>query len=144
MSHVRTQVRTAIKALLAPIPGITVFQNLARAPNENELPVMTIRTESEDSDQDSSDEDIKRDLTIVVKIMAESSDDNVDDVLDDFAVEVENKLINQDLGGLLFDEPRLTNTKLELIEEGAMKIAFLHMTYTATYITTADNPETVG
>ena len=143
MTHIRTQVRKAITALLDPIEGITVYQNMARRPDANELPVISVRTPGESSSQFSADEQVKRELNIIVTIMAQSDADDVDDVLDVFAVEVEKKLFNTDLGGLLFDEAQITGTDLETFEEGAHKIAFLQVRYTATYHTAPGNPEAV-
>lgn len=143
MTHLRTQVRKAVSALLEPIAGIVVFQNLARKPDADELPVMSIRTPSESAEQHSADENVRRRLNIIISIMANSRDDAAQDMLDGFSVEVEKKMFNTDLGGLLFDEIQLTNTDLEVFDEGADKIAFLHMGFTAIYITAAGNPEIV-
>lgn len=143
MSHVRTQVRKAIAALLDSIGGVEVYQNLARKPSADELPVISVRTPLELSSRYSADEQTKRVLNIVVSIMANSREDEAPDLLDDLAVEIENLLDNTNLAGLLFDEPQLTGTDLEVFEEGADKIAFLHLRFSAEYHTAAGNPEAV-
>lgn len=147
MTHIRTQIRKAIVSTIDNIDEldhVDVYDNLARKPTTDELPVISVRTGRETSSRESKDDDLDRFLKINISIMASSTGDDVQDILDDIAVYVEKELENNNLAGLLWDEPQLVQSLPEIFEEGDTNIAFLHLEFDVQYKTPEGDPESVA
>lgn len=94
MAHLRTQIRQAVKAALLGLPttGANVFTSRPGPLPDSKLPALVIETNAEDaSGFDLQDETDDRDLTLLVIGRAKHTDE-LDDVLDQIALEVEQAM----------------------------------------------------
>jgi len=144
MSHIRTQIRTAVVAKFKGITGVrNVYDNLRRRPDQDEVPLINVTTPAEASAWQDDSRDMERTLTIRVIIIGAGRTVETQDEMDRVAVEIEKRLYDTDLAGLLQDDAVLTATEFVPISEGAEDFAFLSLTFEARYFTLAGNPESV-
>jgi hypothetical protein len=134
MSHVRTQIRNAVVALL---PG-TVHAARVYPVDEATLPVTLVYTNGE-TDEQSEFRTLGRTLEVMVECVVQASD--LDTALDARFIAVEQALADTDLGGLCVSFS-LTGIEITLSAEGAAPIGRGRMTYAALYRTSYSDPTT--
>jgi hypothetical protein len=134
MSHVRTQIRDAVVALL---PG-TVLPS--RVYPTDSLPCTLVYTNAE-SDEQGAFGAIDRRLEVVVECIAQATEDDIDTDLDAMFAAVEVALSATSLGGLI-REIALAGIDVTLSAEGAAPIGRGRMTFAALYRTSYGDPTT--
>ncbi|BAD78984.1 unknown protein [Synechococcus elongatus PCC 6301] len=143
MPNRRREIRSAIAAALMEKTAAEdrVFQSRTNTLTEDELPAIMVLSRSEKipsperghppSGWNSS---IRRTATIAVECVAQVLQD-IDDVLDDLAGEVEAELEHLTIAGMESAELRLTETELDVSYEGSLPIGAVRLTYEVAYFT---------
>lgn len=140
MAHYRQTIRDAVAAVLSgqTEAGTNVFTSRARPVLEilqkREM-VLSVYTADEESERNGDSYLLQRQLTVSIEGMAGGGDD-LDDVLDDLAGEVE-ALIDADpmLGNLLSEELVLVGTTSEITARGNQQVGAFKMDYSCAYLT---------
>ena len=145
--HARQQVRDAVKAALANIPGVAGVHGVRVDPfARSDLPAVQVAITSEAINaMDSSSVETDRDMTVDVSIWV-TGDDGVDDTLDDIAAQVETRILtatggiwNDDSGVYFVFPSSMTLTVGELSESTAMVLTTRFRVRVQ-----ASTPETIG
>ena len=144
MSHIRQQIRYALKDLLTglPITGNNVFVNRVDPIEKGTVPALTIRTGADVKEQNltlAKPALVQRQVDVFVTAYATGAD--VDDQLDDICVQVEEAIATDwTLSGLV--------KKIEFMEsddvfERSEKLKGVNeMGFSCTYVIYEDDPET--
>lgn len=149
--HARTQIRNALATLLTGLAttGANVFTSrVTDYDREHELPALNIMINEEDHDRGEEAAEMGsvewRQIEIVIEgRIAAAGTDNIDDDLDQLALEVELAIAGDaDLGGLLFDF-EYAGTSLELDDEAETVTGLITISYAASYRIDASDPETI-
>lgn len=138
--HYRKQIRNAMQQALIgqTAAGSNVFTSRSRPILEilqkREL-VLSVYTADERSQRDGTGYLLERDLMVSIEGMAGGGDD-LDDVLDDLADEVE-AVVNADptLGNLLADDLVLESTSVEISARGNMQVGAFRLDFATKYQT---------
>ena len=102
MPHVRTQIRTAVKAILdAALPSHSVFKGRRYSINASELPIVDMRFLNENSDFGTMGNVKNREASLYIRVSRSASEADIDDLLDVDAVLIEEALDGGDLAGLV-------------------------------------------
>jgi len=141
--HVRKQIRNAAKGALQGLAttGDRVFVSRVYPLDSAKLPGLLIFTPSEDSGREDSPTDLMRDMTLQVHGVVKISE-NLEDELDDIALEVEVALDTLALAGLAKIYHGIQGTASTLAGEdvdkphGAIAMEFLY-----TYRTVTGSPD---
>ncbi len=147
MSHVRTQIRDAVTDLLLGLPttGNNVFKSRIRKLSAAELPALTIETNDETIDMETTTDDYVnfRTLDLVIRANAKVNAD-LDNVLDACIQEVEETLfadiVNNTLASLVKDI-ELKAIKVQMNNEGDQPIGEAAMLWTVNYFTRGNAPD---
>ncbi len=142
MSHKRTQIRQAFKALLQSAPSLAATVHLTRMTpvQQDSLPAYLIYAMEEDSRLDGTPHAQLRELTVNVEALF-SGADNLDDVGDQHAMLIEPVVAaNRTLGGLAYDTV-LTATKLGTWLDGEKRNGSITLTYKVFYRTAVAKPD---
>lgn len=146
--HVRTQIRDALKTLLTGLAttGANVSKNRVYPYTEGRLPALSIRSGDEvhwEEGDAIGDSEEWRLLTLHVEVRALAGAD-VDDELDQIAVEIENALSGDSkLGGLLKRSIEYEGADEPSLEDGGkLPIGLMGLHYTAYYVVDFGDPET--
>ncbi len=137
--HVRKQIRNAAKGALQGLgtTGSRVFISRVYPLDKAKLPGLLIFTPAEDSDREASPTDLMRDMTLQVHGVVAISG-NLEDELDDIALEVEQALDDLGLAGLAKIYHGIQGTVSTLAGEdvdkphGAIAMEFLYTYRTVT------------
>lgn len=139
--HYRQTIRDAVRARLtaaATLAGPNVFTSRARPILEilqKREAVLSIYTEDETSASSPDGHNLVRTLTISIEGAVGGGDD-LDDVLDDFAEQVEAAIDSDPtLGTLLSEEMELQATTSQISARGNQQVGAFRMDYGCTYIT---------
>ena len=144
MAHARTQIR---QALVTRLSGLTTTDNRVEANRIYEvqdasLPALNIIVDAEDVERDTMGGILRRSATIVVEGYARASD-NIDDVLDQIATEVEIAIAGDPLLGALLSDPMdVVGIDIDLDAEAKSPAGRISMQYAAAYRTARTDPET--
>ena len=148
MAHQRTLIR---RAAVAALVGNTAAEERVYPTRKvpyrgKELPVIAVYTDDEESqDADRAPRELDRNVDLSVEAWVATSGDpepNVDDAMDDIALEIEAALhADLHLGNLL-DDPglELTGTSTDLVTVGDLEIGLVVLTFNARYNTLAPQP----
>jgi len=144
MAHVRKQIRDNVVTALTGLTttGANVYRTRVYPLASGKLPGLAIYTSSETS----SFETVTRPRTRmrVLDLMVEgyaSGTTNLDNTLDQIALEVEEALETDPTRGGLAKDTQLTLTETELIGEGEKVAAVVKMTFEIQYMTLEDDAE---
>ncbi|NDV20827.1 hypothetical protein GO013_15560 [Pseudodesulfovibrio sp. JC047] len=140
MAHVRTQVRDALKDRLSGLPTTSgnVFKSRGYPITSEKFPALLIYNGPEASEPVDFDDAKDREFDVIVEAGAFAPEDQVDDMLDQIAVEVENAIeADQTLGGLA-KSTTLTGSEPDVSIDGEMPFGVLALTFTVNYMTEAD------
>jgi hypothetical protein len=147
MIHVRTQIRTAAAATLTGLAttGEKVFKSRMRPSEDDELPCLLVYCDDEPNiarQTAGKTPRLSRELLLVVKGLAKNGA-GLDDELDAICLEVEKAIsTNLTLGGLVRDGVWLTSINTTINEEMETTCGEIIMTFSATYSTNSNTPET--
>ena len=101
-----------------------------------ELPVIAVYTLNDDSELGDEPRELDRKLEILIECMVESKE-NVDDLMDDLAEQVEAAMNIDYTFGCLCHRSNLISTDLDSIEDSDREIGIIEMTYLVEYRTDA-------
>ncbi len=139
--HYRQRIRDAVQArLLAAetLAGPNVFTSRARSILEilqKREAVLSIYTADENSQRSEDGHLLERTLVVTIEGAAGGGDD-LDDVLDGFALQVEAAVdADPRLGNLLSDDMELTATSSEISARGNMQVGAFRMDFACRYLT---------
>lgn len=143
MSHQRTLIRrAAVAALLDKTAAQERVYPTRKVPyRQKELPVIAVYTDDEESDTgDVGPLELERNIDLKVEAWVATDGDpepNVDDAMDDIALEIEAALHGDlYLGGEVGGEGlKLTGSTTDLVTVGDLEIGLVVLTYQATYYT---------
>jgi hypothetical protein len=144
MPHPRQVIREAVRAALlnATAAGATVYETRVVPHRVSEVPALAVYTLEESVSSDSvsvSPRELRRELSLVIEgWVAAGGATNVDDDMDELALEVETAMYADPFFGGVASESLLDTTSLEVIEEGDRLMGWIVMTYAFTYFT--DDP----
>ena len=149
MSHVRTQIRQAVAALLTGLPStlarVFVSRPDARPLQAYEIPCLLISRGDVSENTDPIDMawpgGLMRDFVLVVSCVA-AANESLDDALDTMAAEVEAQMgAVTTLGGLIKHiSPPTTDSVIDALAE--VPAARIDLSYTISYMTFSNAPET--
>lgn len=141
--HYRRVIREALQAQLvaaATMAGANVFTGRARPILEilrKKQGVVSIYTGDESAARSPDGHQYERSLTVSVELAIGGGDD-LDDVLDAFALQIETAInANPTLGNVLSSDLALTSTVSEISAAGQQLIGAVRLDYDATYFTDA-------
>lgn len=143
MSHVRTQLRTALAAALAALPSApTVHVNRTRAIDHTQTPCVRLSTPQESIEPYGlSSPMAMRDITALVEVFVAGA--APDALADQTGLEIEQAVAAAGtMGDLLIAPLQLRETTTEVDDGGSPPLAMLRMVYVAQIITLASAPET--
>lgn len=150
--HERQAIREAVVAALknaagvAAIVGARVYPNRTELLRRPELPAIVVFTLAERVDESSAQtapRELERILTLAIEcaveepLEAEPGGKSVDDQLDDLAREVEKAMDADDTFGATAADSILTQTDVDLLEEGERRLGVMRLSYDLTYYTKA-------
>lgn len=143
MSHGRKDIRDAVKSILIAaeiVPEGNVFANRAIRIQDSESPIINIMTSDETSSvAEQCPGKLKRRLTVLIQLAAvpgtteENDPIPVDDVMDDFADQIELALDDDFQWNGTVTESHLVQTTVSQSAEGSKMIGFLTLSYEALY-----------
>lgn len=136
MSHVRSQIRSAVEALLASVPADVLVERVY-AVNHERLPALSVYVRNEGIATGGIGA-LDRRAEVIVDCLDKGAE--VDAKLDALLVAVETRLNTQTLGGLTSP---LVPSKIEydVSAEGSVPIGRARLTYEVTYRTSPTDPE---
>lgn len=150
MPHARKQIRLGVAALLAGLPttGRNVYPSRVYSLDDTELPSVSVFT------IDVGHDEIVSKITLgtparfhrVCPLIIEGHaqvDQNVDDVLDQIALEVEVAMSAQLVIGTRTLFGQLQTTSKELIGDSESQIGIVRLLYTIPYVTAENTPDTL-
>ena len=139
-THLRTQIRNAAVAALTGLAttGARVFANRLRVLTAAELPclLVTIDRESVEYMTLTPAPHTERQMVLMVRGVAQAAA-NLDDRLDQVALEVENALCNSLLGGLVREQPRIVSLAYQDDDVTATPVGVITMDFAVTYYVNA-------
>lgn len=132
MSHVRTQIRQQIAALVTGLAttGSRVFQSRMRPQDEASLPCLLVTTNDESIDP-AVGEALVRTLSLTVRGVAKGG--VIDETLDQIALEVETALADQ-------YRASLERIEIDFEDDLDKPVGSVSLTYRYQYFTAAGNP----
>lgn len=139
MAHIRSQIRDTVATALTSA-GLTTKKSRAYAVGTFPMALVYAETENSDAPATSGGSMIRR-LVVTVEYVAVGRSDTLDDTLDDAAVVIETALADTNLGGLV-KNIHLQNTNITFDPSGDEIVGLIRMSFSATYGTTAIDPET--
>ena len=150
MAHQRTLIRQAVVAALIAADtsaGARVFASrVVPFKARGEFPVLAVYTLEEETDIDESlstaPRELDRRMPLVIEgwVVPSAPADNVDELIDDLALEVETAMHADPYFGDTCAESILDRTETEVVEEGNRLVGILVMTYAVRYHTKAPEP----
>lgn len=142
MAHVRKQIRVAAAAAVTGLPttGSRVFPNRIYNLEAVNLPALAVYTLEEGSERVAMGGRLQRTLQLRIDAYAKANED-LDDLIDQIAAEIEPVLAGNTLGGLI-KRITLTNTRIGLFGEGQTLMGRGEFTFEVLYWTLESNPET--
>ena len=138
MTHPRKLIRDAVTAALIgnTSAGVRVYPTRKTEHLENELPVISVYTLSEDSELVIRPRELERDLRVMIECMV-TANENADDDMDALALEVEAAMNADYTFGLTCFESELKSTDMDSVEDSGREVGILEMTYQFSYRTDA-------
>ncbi len=135
MAHQRKLIRDALVCRLISAGTMAerrVFGSRAAALFPKELPAILVYSKSEQVEISvESPREYKRNLVVSVELVAQAdSEDMLDDVLDDFASQVETAIFSEETFGGVVSDTILSDTEMEILSDGekpigAVKVSLL-------------------
>lgn len=144
MAHVRKQIRDNVVTTLTGLTttGTNVYRTRIYPLASGKLPGLAIYTNSETSVYETLNRPRTRSRTL--ELMVEgyvSGTVNLDNTLDQIAVEVEEAMETDPTRNGLAKDTQLTSTEIELVGEGESVAGMIKMTFEIMYFTVEDDAE---
>lgn len=139
MAHQRKLIRQAIMASLKAAntkAGSRIFGNRSRQILEDEIPCILVYTSNEPVELfNEAPAEYKRKMNVSIELIAKAnSEDDLDDVLDDFCEQVEAAIFSDDnFYGPIASLVELGETVIEVLSEGKNPVGGAKITTTFTY-----------
>ena len=138
MPHPRTIIRHAVATLLRganTAAGARVFTTRVDPYRRPELPALAVYTLDESSEviEGSSPRELKRTLQLAVEAEVAMAK-NVDDVLDDLALQIELALHQDPTWGGVAEDSNLDSTEIQVLGEQDKQVGVVRMVYQVTYL----------
>lgn len=151
MAHARKQIRDAVVALVTDLEttGRNVFPSRVYSLADEELPSLSVFTGDAGNDEVVTKVTLgnttkkplfHRACPLIIEGHAKVSDD-IDDVLDQIALEIEVAMSNPITIGERTVPAQLRSTAKELSGEGEDQIGVVRLLYVATYVTAENTPD---
>lgn len=144
MSHVRTQIRDAIKTRLTGLTTTAdrVFKSRKYPLNNAELPGLCIYAEEEENETDTNEIGTQfRELLVVIEGVDKDKTD-IDDALDVIAAEVETAMFSDPFFNNLVQGCQLESTVIETNDDTEQPTGSIAMSFRVNYYTREGAPET--
>lgn len=143
MTHMRTQIRNAVRDALVGLPATAdrVYVGRTRPLAANHLPTLLIyaREEATRREANGMPPDLHHELTLDIEARVAMAD-VPDDALDEIAAQVAPVMwANRTLGGLVADV-RCTGTQYAIEANGSQQLGGIRITYSVTYDTQEGAP----
>jgi hypothetical protein len=137
MPHSRTIIRHAVATLLrnaSTAVGERVYTTRVDPYRRPELPALAVYTLDEASEvvEGSAPRELKRTLQLAVEAEVAMSR-NVDDVLDDLALQIELALHQDETWGGVAEDSHLDSTEIQVLGEQDKQVGVVRMVYQVTY-----------
>jgi hypothetical protein len=147
MPHARKQIRDAVVAMLADLQttGRNVYPSRIYSLDESELPSLSVFTVDEGSDEVvtkvtlSRPAKIHRNCPLVIEGHA-MVDENIDDLLDQIALEVEVAMSAALVVGTRELSAQLQSTGKTLLGDNEDQVGIVRLVYTIPYVTAENTP----
>lgn len=145
MSHVRAQLRAAVRAQLNGLPTTAdrVLLGRFRALAADHLPTLLVYTDDEETRRTSMGSPARqeRPVTLLVEIRAKGVDSaDLQDLLDQVAAEVEPRILDNPTFGGLATDTELFKTRTRLEDRGERIDGGLRLEFRVTYETAEGRP----
>lgn len=143
MAHVRTQLRTAVKAALVAdgVVSTRVFASRSHSRDAEQLPYIEVSTPSEQNEGSTMDGTVERDVSLTVSIFEADSGD-VETALDAIAVSVEEALYGNAAISAISTDISPVSMEFELGVTGDRNVGRLQVEFLAKLATEEGMPET--
>lgn len=144
MTHVRTTVRNAIKAVLVTaLPGFDVFASRKTARNVLARPMIDMRFLNVNIDHDTMGDSRRHVASLYIRVQRAAPEDQIDNLLDVDEVAINTALLAHDWTGLLEEDPELKQTNWSDSNEGGQIIGAIVIRYDIEYRVSQSDLETV-
>lgn len=147
MSHVRTQIRTAVKNRLLGLYTTGQNVHMMRVYSVEDIPALLIYVNSEISELDNKKGrpvDLRRTMDLTIEGLAGTAEQTLNDTLDRISSEVETAMMSDLTFGGLAQRSRLTGTEFGFTPEGEKQHGMVRLTYRVEYRTPENDPETAN
>jgi hypothetical protein len=142
VAHPRQLIRDAVTALLTgeTVAETRVFKTRMVPYRRAQLPALAVYSLNEPVERgNAAPKELERRLELAIE-GALIGTDNVDDALDDLALEIETAMHADDTLTDTAEDSILSSTELEVVEDGDRTVGLVRLVYSVTYFTHA--PET--
>lgn len=150
MPHARKQIRDAVAALLADLQttGRNVYPSRIYSLDESELPSLSVFTVDEGSDEVVTKVTLHKPAKLhrVCPLVIEGHamvDENIDDVLDQIAQEVEVAMSAALVVGTRELPAQLQSTGKTLLGDNEDQVGIVRLVYTIPYVTAENRPDVI-
>lgn len=144
MTHVRTDIRDAIKTVLSTaLPGFDVFASRKTARNVLARPMIDMRFLNVNIDSDTMGDSRRHIASLYIRVQRAAAEDQIDDLLDADEVVINTALLAHDWTGLLEEDPELKQTNWSDSNEGGQIIGAIVIRYDIEYRVSQSDLETV-
>ncbi len=143
MSHVRNQIRAAVKSAVTNLntTGSHVYTSRTHKLTDNDLPALRIYTDNEEIERlCKTPVYIRHRLPVVIECCVKESGD-VDDKVDTITSEVETAIVNDATLAALIKDKQIISTDIEYSNELELPLAIARVTFTIEYHTIDGAPE---
>lgn len=144
MAHVRKQIRDNVVTTLTGLTttGANVYRTRIYPLASGKLPGIAVYTSSETSLYETLNRPRTRSRTLELMVEGYASGTvNLDNTLDQIAVEVEEAMETDPTRNGLAKDTQLTSTEIELVGEGESVAGVIKMTFEILYFTLEDDAE---
>lgn len=144
MGNNRKEIREKIVSILKAKTdaGDRIFETRVRPFWGEELPGIAVYTESESAEVFEEPRIYIRKLTVNVEVFAEAND-ALDDTLDLIASQVEDLIDTDPTLGNEVNDTRLTNTEINLVDDGKNIVGSAKISFSVTYFTATPSGQAV-
>jgi hypothetical protein len=131
---IRNAVINALKAG-GTVAGTRVFGNRSRPVFAKEIPCIIVYTKNEPVEESGSGpREYKRSLALAIELLSQAADeDTLDDVLDDFADQVETIMFADETFGGVASDTVLGETESDILTDGEKPTGVLKINFTLPY-----------
>lgn len=143
MSHIRQQIRESAIALLSGNTDAQtyVYSSLFYPIDEDDLPVIVLRTDQESSDLLNIAGPLTRELSLVITAYVTAEEQDLQNSLDTIAAQIESLIGNQSFSGLA-KWVTLSSTDIQRVPDASKPTGSVALTFTVIYHSSTADGET--